>query len=86
MWTGFTWFMLGMVLGSRQRVNLPSGSIKGAKFLDYLSNYWILKDSSPRNHLLHCLVEISGSDGDKYEGGYLLEYCAVQYSRYLPTL
>jgi hypothetical protein len=36
------------VVGSREHVNEPSGSVEGREFLDQLSNYKLLnKDSAP---------------------------------------
>jgi hypothetical protein len=35
------------VVGFCENGNEPSGSIRGGKFLDYLRNYQLLKDSAP---------------------------------------
>jgi len=37
----------GPVVGSCEHCNEPLGSMKGRKFLDLLSDYWLLKDSAP---------------------------------------
>jgi hypothetical protein len=46
-WTRFIW-LKGPVAGSPEHGNEPSGSIKGGKFLDQLSDRQLLnKDSAP---------------------------------------
>jgi hypothetical protein len=37
------------VAGSCERSNEPLGSIKGREFLDYSSDYWLLKGSTPQS-------------------------------------
>jgi hypothetical protein len=43
----------GPVVGCCENVNELSGSIKGGKFLDYLSDYYHLKDSVPWSYFVN---------------------------------
>jgi hypothetical protein len=40
------------VEGSCEHVNKPSGSIKNLEILQYVTNWWLLKDSASRSWLL----------------------------------
>jgi hypothetical protein len=44
--TGCIWLSIGTSGGICEHDNEPSGSIRDAEFLDYLSNYRLLKNDS----------------------------------------
>jgi hypothetical protein len=55
------------VVGSCEHGNEPLSSIKGEGFLEYLSNFWFLKDCVPWS-LLHDVIPVS------------LQTCSADYS------
>jgi len=48
-WEVVDWIRLGPVVGFCEHGNEPSDSIKGGEFLDYMSDYQLLKDSDARS-------------------------------------
>jgi len=42
-WTGCIWLRIGLVAGPCEHGNEPSGSMKGGEFINWLSDYWLLR-------------------------------------------
>jgi hypothetical protein len=45
-WTAYIWLWIGVMEGLCEHGNEPSGSIKCWEIVEWLSNWWLLKEGS----------------------------------------